>query len=242
MGRPCIVALLSMFVGLSIADAPRAQAVNPVRTLLASGPVGSVNQLPLYFRLLAVHLKAGERMSYNGSASMLYALSGRANAVIDGTVQPLGEGEGVFIPAHHIAEITAKGSAELLQFVLWSSDDQKEIQSSAVQEIYRTPTPLPDLKAGPHEFSLVRVTFPAGMPANPIHYRSGAALYYVLSGTGAFIADGKTEAKPPGTVHFEPYGWVHQWGNPSNEPLVILQANISQEGLPAVLPGVPPSR
>ena len=63
MGRRWIVALLSMFVGLCIADAPRAQAVNPVRALLASGRVGSVNQLPLYFKLLAVHLKAGERMS-----------------------------------------------------------------------------------------------------------------------------------------------------------------------------------
>src|SRR3954467_2378704 len=93
MARPWVVALLSMFTGLCSADAPRAQAVNPVRTLLASGRMGSVNQLPLYFRLLAVHLKAAERMSYNGSASMLYALSGRANVVIDGTAQPLGEGE-----------------------------------------------------------------------------------------------------------------------------------------------------
>src|SRR4051794_36329274 len=94
MGRPWRVALLSMLAGLCIADAPRAQAVNPVRTLLASGRVGSVDRLPLSFRLFAVHLKAGERISYNRSASMLYALSGRANVVIDGTVQPLGEGEG----------------------------------------------------------------------------------------------------------------------------------------------------
>jgi quercetin dioxygenase-like cupin family protein len=242
MGRPWIVAFLTMFVGLCTAGAPRAQAVNPVRTLLASGRVGSVNQLPLYFRLLALHLEAGQRVSYNASASMLYALSGRANVVIDGTAQPLGQAEGAFVPARQRAEVTANGSAELLLFVLWSPDDRDEIESSAVQEIYRTPTPLPGLKAAPHEFSLTRVRFPAGMPANPIHYRSGAALYYVLSGTGAFSADGKTEAKPPGTVHFEPYGWVHQWGNPSNEPLLILQANISQEGLPAVLPGVPPSR
>ena len=37
--------------------------------------------------------------------------------------------------------------------------------------------------------------------------------------------------------HFEPYGWVHQWANPGDTPLVLLQANISQEGVPAVLPG-----
>jgi mannose-6-phosphate isomerase-like protein (cupin superfamily) len=86
-----------------------------------------------------------------------------------------------------------------------------------------------------------RVTLPAGMPANPSHYRSGAALYYVIAGTGAFTADGKTEPRAAGAPHFEPYGWVHQWANPGDTPLVLLQANISQEGVPAVLPGIPPA-
>ena len=95
---------------------------------------------------------------------------------------------------------------------------------------------LPGLKAGPYEFSLTRATYPAGMPANLMHYRSGAALYYVLTGTGAFTADGTTEAKPAGVPHFERQGWVHQWANPGDTPLVLLQANISQEGVPAVLP------
>jgi hypothetical protein len=34
----------------------------------------------------------------------------------------------------------------------------------------------------------------------------------------------------------EPYGRVHQWTNPGDAPLVLLQANLSQEGTSAVLP------
>jgi len=40
--------------------------------------------------------------------------------------------------------------------------------------------------------------------------------------------------------HFEPHGWVHQWGNDADTPLVLLQANISEEGVPAVISGQAP--
>jgi hypothetical protein len=49
----------------------------------------------------------------------------------------------------------------------------------------------------------------------------------------SFMADGKTE--PPGTAHFEGHGWLHQWANDSDAPLVLLQANIGEEGAPAVV-------
>jgi hypothetical protein len=41
------------------------------------------------------------------------------------------------------------------------------------------------------------------------------------------------------TPHFEPSGWVHQWGNDGDTPLVLLQANISEEGVPAVIMSQP---
>ena len=110
-----------------------------------------------------------------------------------------------------------------------------------VEDLYRTPGPVPDLKTGPYEFSLTRVALPPAMLANPTHYRSGAALYYILAGTGAFTAAGKTEPRSAGMPHFEPSGLVHQWANPGETPLVLIQANISQEGIPAVLPGSPPN-
>jgi mannose-6-phosphate isomerase-like protein (cupin superfamily) len=77
------------------------------------------------------------------------------------------------------------------------------------------------------------------MPSNPPHHRSGAALYFIISGTGANTVDGKTEALGPGSLIYEPYALVHQWGNPGEEPLIFLAFNINPEGVAAVLPGAP---
>ena len=74
------------------------------------------------------------------------------------------------------------------------------------------------------------------MAPNVPHYRSGAALYYILEGSGIFIRRWHGRSQEfAGMPHFEPHGWVHRWGNPSDEPLVLLQANISEEGVPAVI-------
>jgi quercetin dioxygenase-like cupin family protein len=110
---------------------------------------------------------------------------------------------------------------------------------ATVRELYRTAAPIPDLKKGGYDLNLTQVTFPAHMPSNPPHHRSGGALYYIVSGTGANTVDGKTEAKGPGSLIYEPYGLVHQWGNPGNAPLTFVSFNINQEGFSAVLPGAP---
>jgi hypothetical protein len=34
---------------------------------------------------------------------------------------------------------------------------------------------------------------------------------------------------------YEPFGLVHQWGNPGSEPLTFLAFNINLEGVPAVV-------
>src|SRR5688500_18462270 len=116
-----------------------------------------------------------------------------------------------------------------------------ESEPATVTELYRGAAPIASLKPGSYEFTLTKVTFPVRMAPNPPHYRSGAALYYVLSGTGTMVIDGKPESKPAGTPVFEPYGLVHQWGNPSDRPLVILQMNVSPEGAPVVIMGSPPT-
>jgi mannose-6-phosphate isomerase-like protein (cupin superfamily) len=102
-----------------------------------------------------------------------------------------------------------------------------------VRELYRTANPIPDLKPGGYDLNLTRVTFPAQMPSNPPHHRSGAALYFIISGTGANTVDGKIEARGPGSLIYEPHALVHQWGNPGNEPLIFLAFNINPEGAAA---------
>ena len=85
-----------------------------------------------------------------------------------------------------------------------------------MEELYRSPDPLPGLQSGPYEFSLTQVSLPPAMPANPPHSRSGAALYYLAAGNGMFTAEGKTEPRTTGVAHFEPRGLVHRWANPGD--------------------------
>ncbi len=206
------------------------QPAGVVRTVLASGHLDSVVTLPLFFRLYRAHLPAAQQASYQGSNAMLYDLSGAS------TIQA-----GAFVAAGQEVTISAAESepTDLLVFLLTARPNQGRrllSRPAIAQELLRTPDPLPGLKEGPYEFSLVRLTFPPGMPTDPPHYRSGAALDYVLAGTGTLSADGKTEAGSAGMALFEAFGWVHSLANPGETPLILLQANITRVGEPAVVP------
>jgi quercetin dioxygenase-like cupin family protein len=238
--RTCFVPALLCVLLAPVAGA-QTQPADTVRTPLAAGHLASVVDLPLYFRLYHARLPAAQSTSYQGSNAMLYALSGAVAITIDGAAaQPLAEGAGSFLATGEEVTISASdaGEADLLLFVLTARPNQRPPfdRPAAARELYRTPEALIGLKAGPYEFSLTRVTFPAGMPVSPPHYRSGAALYCVIAGAGTVTADGKTEPRPLGAADVEPYGWVYQWANPGDTPLVVLQAGISPEGEPAVRP------
>jgi mannose-6-phosphate isomerase-like protein (cupin superfamily) len=156
----------------------------------------------------------------------------------------LNAGEGLFIAGGKTAALMAGsgGPSTFLHFFLAPAvdlDQPAETAPAVVSELYRTAIPIPDLKPGGYDLNLTRVTFPAQMPSNPPHHRSGAALYFIISGTGANTVDGKTQARGPGSLIYEPYALVHQWGNPGNEPLIFLAFNINPEGVAAVLPGAP---
>ena len=156
----------------------------------------------------------------------------------------LSAGQGLFIAGGMTAALKASsgGPSTFLHFFIAPAvdlDRPAETTPAAVRELYRTAAPIPDLKPGGYDLNLTRVTFPAQMPSNPPHHRSGAALYYIISGTGANTVDGKTEARGPGSLIYEPHALVHQWGNPGNEPLIFLAFNINPEGVAAVLPSTP---
>jgi mannose-6-phosphate isomerase-like protein (cupin superfamily) len=226
---------------LAIPAVAQNQPASTARTLLAAGRVDSVVDTPLEFRLLSVQLMPGQRVSYSGPNAMLYAPAGGVGVDLAGNAQPVAEGSGAFIPTGRAATVAASGPqpVNFLLFVLSpASDAQTPLLGppATVEELYRSPEPLPGLQPGPYEFSLTRVSLPPGMPANPPHYRSGDVLYFIAAGSGTFIADGRSEPRSAGMPHFERAGWVHQWANPGTTPLVLIQANLSQEGAPAVLP------
>jgi quercetin dioxygenase-like cupin family protein len=214
------------------------------RTLVAATKLPTVTDVPLHFKAVSITLQPNDRSGVSPANGILYQMSGSSEVSLDGEAKMLNAGEGLFIAGGKTATLTAGngGLSTFLHFFLAPAMDLSrpaETAPAAIRELYRTANPIPDLKPGGYDLNLTRVTFPAQMPSNPPHHRSGAALYYIISGTGANTVDGKTEARGPGSLIYEPYALVHQWGNPGNEPLIFLAFNINPEGVAAVLPDPP---
>lgn len=246
MTRFQFLTLALAIVGGLAASTVGAQAPAPpktsgtVRAVLASTPLSSVADAPRYFKLVRVHLPTAKSVTYNGPVGFVLVLDGALEVTSGAEQRSLAKSDGLLIAEGKSTTFdSAPGKpAEFLHFVLSTAGELNapmESPPAVVRELYRTPSPIPGLKPGPYEFTLVRVALPPRFPLNPPHRRSGAALYYIYSGTGMFTANGKTEPRPAGVAHYEPYDLVHQWANVGDEPLVIIQASINQEGVPAVI-------
>src|SRR5271166_3391165 len=214
------------------------------RTVVAATKLPTVADVPLHFKAVSVTLQPDQKSDVSAANGILYQLSGSTEVSLGGEAKMLNAGEGLFITGGETAVLTAGsgGPSTFLHFLLVPAVDvgrPVKTAPAAVRELYRTATPIPDLQPGGYDLNLTRVTFPAQMPSNLPHHRSGAALYYIVSGVGANTVDGKTEARGPGSLIYEPQAFVHQWGNPGDEPLVFLAFNINPEGVAAVLPGAP---
>ena len=230
-------------------SAPAAEQTTPAapaisRTVLAATKLPTVVDVPIYFRAVTVTIPPGASSSVSTNDGILYQLSGSTEVSIGNDKRILKTGEALYIANGSAAALKAEGSASstFLHFVLASAADvdmQLEAAPAVVHELYRTVAPLPALSSGRYDLNLSRVTFPAQMPSNPPHHRSGAALYYILSGTGANTVEGIAQNRKAGDLIYEPFGLVHQWGNPGEVPLVFLVFNINPEGVAAVVPGAP---
>jgi quercetin dioxygenase-like cupin family protein len=237
--RLCSALIATLLIAPTVQTALAQAPTNIVRTVLGVTSLPSVGDAPLFFKLSRVELPPGQTTTYSGPVGFLYALSGALTVQTNAGQQSLRQDDAMLVAANNTYSLKSSATepASFLHFVLGRSTDldQADEHSPAVAtELYRSPQAIPDLKPGRYEFTLTRVSYPRMTPNVP-HYRSGAALYYIRSGSGIFIADGKTEPKPPGTAHFERHGWLHQWANDNDAPLVLLQANISEEGAPAVV-------
>ncbi len=230
--------LLSTSAGAQTASS--APATTTIRAVLASTRLPSVVDAPRHFVVRRISVPARQTVTYNnGAVGIAFTLSGSMEMASGADRQAVRKEEGVVVPVGS-TRFSAVGSepAVFLHFVLLTADELNKPTDSgslSVIELFRTVSPIPGLKPGPYEFTMVRVTFPPRFPINPPHRRSGAAVYYFLSGTGMFTTGGKTVPKPAGAILFEPYDLVHQWENPGDAPFVIIQLNISQEGVPAVI-------
>src|SRR5688572_24672418 len=141
------------------------QSDGPVSTVLATGRLPSVVDLPFYFRLYQARVPPAQKAIYRGSSAMLYGMSGAAAVEIDGAAaQPLAAGAGISIAAGQVAIIRSSGTepTNLLMFVVSAMPNQRPPldRPAVTKEVFRTEVSMPGLKPGPYEFALVRLTFP----------------------------------------------------------------------------------
>jgi mannose-6-phosphate isomerase-like protein (cupin superfamily) len=188
--------------------------------------------------LLSVSIPAGRSATFAGANGILFVTGGKLE-IMSGTEKlALAEGEAKYLAAGVQASLRALGPkpTTLLHYLLVpaGASDDKPYAGATIAELYRAKDAVP-LSAGPHEFSLTRVSSPPNAPAPPMHHRSGAALYRVLSGSGTIHMQGKDEARGTGAVQYEPNGFIHTWENTGKAPLVLLQSNISPEGAPEII-------
>jgi quercetin dioxygenase-like cupin family protein len=194
---------------------PAAPAIT--RTVVAGTKLASLDNTPLYFKAVSVSIPPSLKISFSAPPNgILYQLSGSTD-LSAGEPKTITGGGGVMIVGGTTVSLTAGNGEQstLLYFLLVPKEalDQPVAATPAtVNELYRTAAPLPELKPGSYELNLTRVTFPPGMPSNPPHHRSGAALYYIVSGIGANTIDVKTADRGPRSLIYEPFGLVHQWG------------------------------
>ena len=227
--------------GSAAAQTPQASAA---RAVIAATKVVTRADAASDFRAVRVTMPPNAMSSMSAADGILYQVSGSTTVSVGGKAKILSAGEGLFVAGGTAAALKAGADepSTLLHFLVVPHADPNrplETAPATATELYRTAAPIPDHKPGMHDLNLTRVTFPAHTPSNEPHYRSGAALYYVIAGTGANTIEGKTETRGPGSLIYEPFGLVHQWANPGDEPLTFLIFNISPEGTAAVLPGTP---
>jgi len=234
--------VFSMFllVTSASAQAPPSGVPRPVRVVLASGRLASVVESPLYFNLVRVSVPAGQSTTYAGPNGMLWVMSGTLDVAFDAERRSLREGAGTFVPLDRRVTLTAGPgtTAVALHYVLVPPAQLQHTwytPPAMAVELHRSREPLPNLKPGPHELTLVRVTVDKGVPSPPLHHRSGAALYYVHSGTWTIHMVGVDETRTRGATQLEPNGFLHTWQIMSDAPGVLIQANVSAEGTPEII-------
>jgi quercetin dioxygenase-like cupin family protein len=249
---------LTKGVGLAVAftlsctwlAAAQTAGKGPVRTVLALGRLSSMIDAPMSFKLSRVSIPPGAAAVYRGGASMIYVLSGTPSVTIANDQRSLQQGEGIHLPPGTNVSVQAEAgtTAELIQYQLARSADlAKSVMSApaSVTALHQMNIPANALKPGPYEFSMIRVTLPAGASQPRPHTRSGAALYYVLAEgaitmwpsatVDALAGESRTEARQVGAIQEEPYGFIHSWSPKADAPLILLQGNVSQEGVPEII-------
>jgi mannose-6-phosphate isomerase-like protein (cupin superfamily) len=239
LGAAVLMILGTLLAPLS-ASAVETYSSSQFHQLIAKAAVPDRNNEQLYFSVVAGTFWTNEVQRRAASDGVYYQFTGATELDLDGRATTLQPGDGIFIQAGStftLRSLDANRSPTYLQFLL-ASTPGSEVTDGAhgtAVELYRSPTPVPGLMHERNLLSLTRVPVPPQALPDPLHRRTGAALHYILSGVGAEFGDGRTVARGPGSVSFEPAGFTYQWSNPGLKPLIYLLFNVNPKDLDPVI-------
>jgi mannose-6-phosphate isomerase-like protein (cupin superfamily) len=234
------LAILGVLFAPTSASAIETYSSSQFHQVIAKALVPDRNNEQLYFSVVAGTFWTPEVERYAASDGVYYQFTGSVELDLDGKTTTLQPGDGVFIQAGSkftLKSLDADHSSTYLQFLLSSipgSEVADQTDGTSV-ELYRSPTPVPGLMHERNLLSLTRVPVPPQALPDPLHRRTGAALHYILSGVGAEFGDGRTMARGPGSVSFEPAGFTYQWSNPGLKPLIYLVFNVNPKDIEPVV-------
>lgn len=209
------------------------------KKIVATATVPDRNDTPLYFSVLAGRLATGETRGVASGDGVYYQSSGTVDINMEGKIRILNPGDGVFMPAgtkFAVKTHAAEPAPTYLKFLLLPAGGFRPSADTPLEhEVYRSPAPLLRVMTERNLLTLSRVEVPPESPCDSLHWRSGAALHYILSGVGAEFTENRAIAKGPGSVSYEPNRLAYQWSNPGTTPLVYLLFNVNPKDEPPVL-------
>lgn len=237
--RAVVLALSGMSLVSADATAIITYSSSLLQKIVATATVPDRNDIPLYFTVVAGRLEAGEARGVASGDGVYYQSSGTVDISMEGKVRTLNAGDGVFVPAgtkFTLKTHDADPAPTYLKFLLLpAAGFRPPAETRPEREVYRSPAPLLRMLAERNLLTLSRVEVPPESPCDPPHWRSGAALHYILSGVGAEFTANRATAKGPGSVSFEPDRLAYQWSNPGTTPLVYLLFNVNPKDEPPVV-------
>jgi hypothetical protein len=126
------------------------------RTVVAATKLPTVTDVPLHFKAVRTTLQPNEKRGISAANGILYQMSGSTEVSLGGEAKMLSDGEGLFIAGGKTAALTAgsRGPSTFLHFFLVPAVDlgrPVETAPAAVRELYRTESPIPDLKPGGYD-------------------------------------------------------------------------------------------
>jgi hypothetical protein len=188
--RAIVLALLGLTTVSFQSRAVTTYSSSFLEKTIATATIPDRNDMVLYFSVVVGTFKGAEIHGVAFGDGIYYQLTGTSTIFLSDKSKTLNSGDGIFIPfgVHFTLKTADAGQRPTyLEFLLLPAAGHQPIDDSnhTQSEVFRSPAPVLGLMPERNLLTLSEVEVPPQSPCDALHWRSGAALHYILSGVGA---------------------------------------------------------